>query len=263
MLTSCSLVSCLPFLAVFLPTLSPSFFYSGLDRRGCQPPTSSNIENWYDQGFRYFAWSQSHKIQVNPRNPAKFTKTCKIPRNRSNRCLYNIFETYLSYLGYLLAVNLQIYLETSSLKRANNVLKLPGVDYVVKNWALAMMLKALPLVHFWSVLLLKEQMITSVRKMLKSLVWAAQNRSISSKICLENNHKIRRFLLIAFPAKLAAFYANLSLKILRNLTLFSATYQKPCMSHDIICAKNGKKKNFWNCNIWTDWFTSHQSLYCL
>ena len=31
-----------------------------------------------------------------------------------------------------------------------------------------MMLKALPLVHFWSVLLLKEQMMTSVRKTLKS-----------------------------------------------------------------------------------------------
>ena len=30
-----------------------------------------------------------------------------------------------------------------------------------KNWALAMMLKALPLAHFWSVLLLNEQMMTS------------------------------------------------------------------------------------------------------
>ena len=48
----------------------------------------------------------------------------------------------------LLAVNSQIHVKTSSLKRANNVPKLPGVDYVVKNWALAMMLKALPLVHF-------------------------------------------------------------------------------------------------------------------
>ena len=69
-------------------------------------------------------------MQVNPRNPAKFTKTRKIPRNLvkilSNRCLYNIFETYFSYWGYLLAVNLQIYLETLSLKRANNVPKLPG-----------------------------------------------------------------------------------------------------------------------------------------
>ena len=43
-------------------------------------------------------------------------------------------------------------------------------NYVVKNWALAMMLKALALVYFWSVLLLKEQMMTSVRKTLKMLV---------------------------------------------------------------------------------------------
>ena len=95
------------------------------------------------QGFWYFARSRSREIQVNPRNPAKFTKTRKIPRNSveilSNTCLYNIFETYFSYRGYLLAVNLQIYLETSSLKRANNVPKLPGVNYVAKNWALAMM----------------------------------------------------------------------------------------------------------------------------
>ena len=86
----------------------------------------------------------------------------------SNTCLYNIFDTYFSYRGYLLAVNLQIYLGTSSLKHAKNVPKLPGVDYVAKKWALAMMLKALPLVHFWSVLLLKEQMMTSVRKTLKN-----------------------------------------------------------------------------------------------
>ena len=83
----------------------------------------------------------------------------------------HLFETYLNYWGYLLAVNVQIYLETSSLvKSANNVPKLPGVDYVVKNWALAMMLKALSLVHFWNVLLLKEQMMTSFRKTLKMLV---------------------------------------------------------------------------------------------
>ena len=110
------------------------------------------------------------------RRAAKFTKTRKIPRNSveilSNTCLYSNFETCLSYWGYLFAVNLQIYVKTLSLKRANNVPKLPGVDYVVKNWALAMMLKALPLVHFWSVLLLKEQMMTSVRKTLKTLVWS-------------------------------------------------------------------------------------------
>ena len=64
-----------------------------------------------------------------------------------------------------------------------------------------MKLKALPLVHFWNVLLLKEQMMTSVRKAL--MVWSAQNRSISSKICPENNHKIRSFFTDCFPAKFA------------------------------------------------------------
>ena len=120
---------------------------------------------------------------------AKFTKTRKILRNSveilSNTCLYNIFETYFSYRGYLLAVNLQIYLGTLSLKRADNVLKLPGRDYVVKNRVLAMMLKDLPLVLFWSVLLLKEQMMTSVSKTLKRLVWSVQ--LISSEIFLEKN----------------------------------------------------------------------------
>ena len=118
----------------------------------------------------------------------------EIPRNSveilSNTCLYNIRETFLIYWGYLLAVNLLIYLETWSLKRANNVPKLPGVDYVAKNWALAMMSKALLLVQFWSVLLLKEQMMTAVRKTLKTLVWSAQNQSISNEVFPENNHKI-------------------------------------------------------------------------
>ena len=86
--------------------------------------------------------------------------------------------------------------------------------YVAKNWALAMMLKAFPLVHFWSVLLLKEQMTTSVRKTLKTLVWSAQNRSISSEICPENNHKIRRFLTDL------AFWPSLLQKFPRNWPIF-------------------------------------------
>ena len=52
-----------------------------------------------------------------PRNSQKHGNTAKFSRNRIK---YNIFETYLSYWGYLLAVTLQIYLDTSSLKRANN-----------------------------------------------------------------------------------------------------------------------------------------------
>ena len=49
--------------------------------------------------------------------------------------------------------------------------KLPGTDYIVKNWALAMMLQALLLVHFWSIIIVvKEQMMTSIRKALKMVV---------------------------------------------------------------------------------------------
>ena len=141
----------------------------------------------------------------------------EIPRNSvemlSNTCLYNIRETFLTYWGYLLAVNLLIYLDTWSLKRANNVPKLPGVDYVAKNWALAMMSKALLLVQFWSVLLLKEQMMTAVRKTLKTLVWSAQNQSISNEVFPENNHKICFF----WPSD---FQLSLPWKFLRNWLIF-------------------------------------------
>ena len=189
------------------------------------------------QGFRYFARSRSREIQVNPQNPAKFTKTRKIPRNSveilSNSRLYSNFETSLTYWMSLLAVNPQIYVKTSSLKCANNVPKLPGVDYGAKNWAIAMMLKALPLVHFWSVyvLLLKEQMMTSVRETLKTLVWS-KNRSISSEICPEKNPPCfyRLFSDQVCPEnsrEIGRFFRNLSLKIPRNVTFFSTTYQKP------------------------------------
>ena len=88
-----------------------------------------------------------------------------------------------------------------------------------------MMLKALPLVQFWSVLLLKEQMMASAGKTLKTLVWWAQNRSISNKICLENNTKSAIFYRLLFgevcpensrefvpknPAKFDFFFRDLS-----------------------------------------------------
>ena len=123
-------------------------------------------------------------------NTAKFGKN--LIKEMSVQHIWNLFQL----LGLFTCCKLANL--SSSLKRANNVPKLPGVDCVAKNWALAMILKALSLVHFLSVLLLKEQMITSVRKMLKTLVWSAQHRSISSKICLENNHKISRFWPFAF-----------------------------------------------------------------
>ena len=91
---------------------------------------TSAVFTW--QGFWNFARSRSREIQVYPRNPAKLTKTRKIPRNSlqilPKTCRDNIFETYLGYWSCLLAVNLQIYLEFSPLPRVNNVPKLPGVD---------------------------------------------------------------------------------------------------------------------------------------
>ena len=48
---------------------------------------------------------------------------------------------------------------------------------------------------------------------------AVPNQSFFSETGLKNSHEI--------PAKSAVFPANLSLKIPRNLTFFSATYQKP------------------------------------
>ena len=71
-----------------------------------------------------------------PRNSGKSMKSHDIHKNMKNTVKFSrnlikymsIFETYFSDRGYLLAVNLQIYLGTSSLKRANNVPKLPGVD---------------------------------------------------------------------------------------------------------------------------------------
>ena len=81
----------------------------------------------------------------------KFTRNLIL----TNTCQYNIFKTHLGYWDCLVAVNLQIYLETSSPQQANNVPKLPGVNYVAKKWALLMILKALPLAHFSSALSLK------------------------------------------------------------------------------------------------------------
>ena len=69
--------------------------------------------------------------------------------------------------------------------------KLPGVHYVAKNWALAMMLKAIGSVL--ERLLLKEQMMTSVRKTLKRWSGQPKNRSISNELFPEFNHKIGLF----------------------------------------------------------------------
>ena len=73
--------------------------------------------------------------------------------------------------------------------------------------------------------------------------WSAQNRSISSEICLENNHKIGRFLQIAF-------WWSLPRKLLRNFHEISQFFHKfvPKNSakfdfffHDLLEALNREK----------------------
>ena len=158
----------------------------------------------------------------------KFTKAHKIPQNSveilSNTCLYNIFETYLGkFILKLGPWNMQAM--------SWNYLV---VNYVVKSRSLAMMWKTLALVCFWRVLLLKEQVMTSVRKTLKMLVWSAQNRSISSEFSLKITTKSVVFYWLLFsevcPKKsreIGQFFREFVPKNPVKFDFFSATYQKP------------------------------------
>ena len=73
--------------------------------------------------------------------------------------------------------------------------------------------------------MLKEQMVTSVRKTLKTLVSSAQIQSISSEICPENNHKISCCLPIAFWRSLPQKFLQNFHKIGRFVREF---YHKKC-----------------------------------
>ena len=104
-----------------------------------------------------------------------------------------------------------------------------------------MMLKALPLVHFWSILLLKEQMTTSVRKMLKSLVWTAQNRSISVKFASKITTKLAVFYQLLFGEvcpktfhEIGQFFREFVPKNPAKFDFFSATYQKSWLWQGIV-----------------------------
>ena len=120
------------------------------------------------QGFWYFAPSQSREIHKNTQNTTKFGRN--IINYMSVQHIWN-FSQLLGLFTCRKLVNLSSRNSETTRQRL-----------CAKNWALAMMLKALPLVQFWSVLLLKEQMMTSVRKTLKMLVWSAQNRSTPNEV---------------------------------------------------------------------------------
>ena len=159
----------------------------------------------HSQGFWYFAPSQSRKIHKNTQNTPKFGTN--LIKYMSVQHTWN-FSQLLQLFTCRKLVNL-----SETCKQRPKTPQLLGVDYVAKNWALAMMLKALPLVQFWSILLLKEQMMTSVKETLKTVLWSAQNRSISNKVFPENNHKIGLF----WPID---FLLSLPRKFLRNQSIF-------------------------------------------
>ena len=124
---------------------------------------------------------------------AKFTKTRWILQNLleilSHTCQYNIFETYLGNWGCVVAVNLQIYLETSSPPKSNiKHAQVISAKFINFQWNLP-------------------------RKLLQNQPFFTDWFSVT--------------LALNIPTKSADFSVNLSLKILRNLTFFSTTYLKP------------------------------------
>ena len=125
----------------------------------------------YCTGLRIF------RVVAEPRNSGKSANSYKIHKNLQNTVKFG--ENLIKYMSVQHIWNLfQLLVLFTCCKRAN--LSWNFVTETCKQrpettrsrlccenlGTIAMMLKALPLVHFLSVLLLKEQMITSVKKKL-------------------------------------------------------------------------------------------------
>ena len=98
-------------------------------------------------------------------------------------------------------------------------------DYAAKNWALAMMLKALPLVHFWSVLVLKNVKKRKTDRFLAKFALKITTKSavfyrlLFGEVCPENSRAIGRFFhefVPKNPAKFDFFFRDLSEALLRR-----------------------------------------------
>ena len=126
------------------------------------------------QGFWYFVRLRTREIQVFLRNPAKFPKKREIPQNPPeifpNTCRQIYFILILAIRPVLFTPNIQNLswnFVTATSKQRSKTNRRSWIN-VVKNWALATMWNALPLVHFSSELLLKEQIINPVKKTLNN-----------------------------------------------------------------------------------------------
>lgn len=172
----------------------------------------------------------------NARNPAKFTKTYEIIMAKLDRNLANYISVQHSWnlsrlLGLITCSKLanNIYLETSSLKWANNVPKLLGVDYVAKK--LSGTSHVVKSFAFGSFLKHWKNKWLSPLKIVKTASQINAEPIDSCRICPENSHKIGGFYRLSHgevypkkshenPAKWAEFSTNFSLKIRRNFIFF-------------------------------------------
>ena len=131
------------------------------------------------------------------RNSGKSMKSLKIHQKAHNSAQFvrnNVKYMPVQHIWNLFQLfGLFSCLETLTLKHANNIPETTrhrlyceklGTSYVVAGFAIC---------SFLEHIVVKEQMMTSFRKMLKMLVWSAQNQLITSEICPENKHKIGHF----------------------------------------------------------------------
>ena len=95
-------------------------------------------------------------------------------------------------MGLFFVLNLQIYLETSSLQR-ENVPKLPVVlDYYCENWALPVHdIKSFATSTFLSLLLLKEQLMICDKKNC-AREYQVQTRSQSKRGFWAQNRRVKK-----------------------------------------------------------------------
>ena len=148
---------------------------------------------------------KSLKIHQKAHNTAQFVRNNV--KCMSVQHIWNLFQL----------LGLFSCLETMSLKHANNIPETTRHRLYCEKLALAMLLQALPFCSFLEHIVVKEQMMTSFRKMLKMLVWSAQIQLITSEICPENKHKIGHFYRLLF----GEVYAKIYVKFLQNQLILS------------------------------------------
>ena len=197
------------------------------------PDSCSVYRSIHESGLLIFRavaepWNsgKSHEIHKNPQNTTKFSTNLII--YMSVQHIWNLFQLLGLFTCCKLA-NLFSNFVTETCKQRSKTTRRQlcceklGTSHDVKGFAIGSFLERL-----------KEQMITSVRKTQKTLIWSAQNRWIASetKICLENNHKISCLLPIALWRSLPWNFPRICPQKSYKIWLFSL---QPIRSPDELC----------------------------